>query len=113
MIAVLIGIVLVIVAAVEWLGHLTTAHAVAILIGASASCSSSGGRPRRPRSHAGTSKAQPRPARTAADSERRDMGPRGAALPHPGPACADTRMPATSGALLLTSQRQCGRYALS
>jgi hypothetical protein len=34
MIAVLIGIVLVIVAVVLWLGGLTVAHAVAILIGA-------------------------------------------------------------------------------
>jgi hypothetical protein len=32
-IAVLIGIILIIVAVVEWLGHLSTSHAVAILIG--------------------------------------------------------------------------------
>ena len=33
MLAVLIGIALIIVAVVEWLGHLSTSHAVAILIG--------------------------------------------------------------------------------
>ena len=34
MLAVLIGIVLIITAVVLWVGHLTTGHAVAILIGA-------------------------------------------------------------------------------
>jgi hypothetical protein len=34
MIALLIGIFLIIAAVVEWLGHLTTGHAVALLLGA-------------------------------------------------------------------------------
>ena len=34
MIALLIGIILIIAAVAEWLGHLTTSHAVAILLGA-------------------------------------------------------------------------------
>ena len=34
MTALLIGIILIIAAVVEWLGHLSTSHAVALLIGA-------------------------------------------------------------------------------